>query len=43
MIVYREWVVEKSTIEKKWNNQPWAFRGWFLFNVIPLYIKRIGV
>lgn len=43
MIVYREWLVEKTNKDKRWNVQPWSFRGWFLFGVIPLFIIRKGI
>ena len=42
MIVYREWMVYKDPNVKTWDKNPYKFQGWFLFNVIPLYVKRIG-
>ena len=43
MITYREWLAEKPNKDKRWNQQPWTFRGWFLFGFIPLYVVRSGV
>jgi hypothetical protein len=40
MIVYREWMVKKEGIT--WDKNPYKFCGWYLFGIIPLYVKRIG-
>jgi hypothetical protein len=42
VIVYREWIVQKDPNVKAWDKNPYKFSGYFLFNFIPLYIRRIG-
>ena len=44
MIVYKQWI----KYYKKYNSnyikdKYFTYEGWFLFGIIPLYIKRIGV
>jgi hypothetical protein len=41
MITYREWTAQKEQ-SKTWDKNPYRFSGWFLFNIIPLYVRRIG-
>jgi len=44
MITYREWTAQKDIdrLSKTWDKNPYRFSGWFLFNIIPLYVRRIG-
>ena len=38
MIVEKYWAKEYPAV-KDWH---WIYRGWFLFGVIPIYIRREG-
>ena len=38
MIVYRQWYKGRGL-----GLDPWKCEGWFLFGLIPLYIRRLGV
>ena len=45
MIQYREWARPKKQ-KDGWQvnaNTPYKFEGFFLFGIIPLYVKRIGL
>lgn len=40
MIVYRQW---KRSQTKFGSNKFWTYEGWFLFGILPLFIRRLGV
>lgn len=38
MIVYKSWVTPH-----KYNPKGYLWHGWYLFGIIPIYLKRLGV
>ena len=38
MIYYREWCEQREDRSTRY-----TYHGWFLFNCIPLYVKRYGI
>jgi hypothetical protein len=43
MIQYREWMVAKPLNVRAWDRADYKMSGWFLFGIIPLYVRRIGL
>lgn len=39
MIVYRQW----KTPHHRYSIYHWSYEGWFLFGLLPLYVRRIGM
>ena len=42
MIVYKQWIKYYKRY-KYISNKYFTYEGWFLFGIIPLFIRRIGV
>jgi hypothetical protein len=36
MIVYKQWRKERNSLTE------WQYEGWFLFGLLPLYVRRMG-
>lgn len=41
MIVYKQWL--KKMNPRFSMSDCWSYEGWFLFGLLPLYIRRLGL